>query len=955
MKDGSARPAAPTPWPAWHIIGPWALAVAQPVFEVLRDNGDFFVAHRASPTDLGLFTASVTLFIPAVLVAAVALLGRVLPRAGRAAHLGVLALIAAALASQLLVRMGSSPIWIHLALVLSVGGLFSLLYERLAGLRWCCGVLVLAAPAFALLFLLHPSMEPFVRPNDPTAAVHARVPDNAPPIVVVVFDQLPLSSLLGRDGTVDGARYPGFAELAAGSTWYRNATSNAELTGWALPAILSGRLPRPKRLPIAQYHPHNLFTLLGDGYHLEITEPITRLCPARLCPQDQEPLASRVASMLLDAGIVYAHIVSPDQVRQRLPALTADWRDFVKAEHWQGRWVRARDRDRTEPVARFLHSIDDEDPKPTLYFLHVLLPHEPYQYMRTGQRFTDETDITGLQRGERWTDDEWVVTLAYQRHLAQVEYVDNVVTRLLAQLRSERLYDDAVVVVTADHGVSFRPGRPWKALTPDTQADVIGVPLFVKAPRQREGRVDARNMQAIDILPTIAALVGIEVPSEVEGRPASVPESYSVKTIMYSGANRELTVDTAEHARHMLTAVARRWTLFGEDGRPVPAGAPRALLDDRVPTTAATVPSSTHVLLEEPQRFLDVDLGAPLLPLDVSGRVQDTRGRALDATLAVSVNGTIEALTRTGRNGDWSALLRRSALRAGRNIVQVFVVDDEGRDLQLAYTSGTRPETVNLASNAADDFWGVELSGFHPGDRGRSTGRWTNGDGTVVVPLGEGAHPRSLRVALAGPPEAGGPVRITVNDCVLHDASIDARPWSRTFSLDACAPMRSAREATIRIHSAVTAAQDGRPRGVSVESVHLFSLPWPPPPAGEDALTATVDIAGPAHPVAHREPLRVTLRNSGGAVWGRVLGNAQVPTVALELRWRSAAGVLDRSQRLSLPGVAFPGDRVDFDVPLVPPSSVDGTGPWELSLVPVTIDEGRDVAVEKRATITVAP
>ena len=69
--------------------------------------------------------------------------------------------------------------------------------------------------------------------------------------------------------------------------------------------------------------------------------------------------------MLLDAGIVYAHIVSPDQVRQRLPALTADWRDFVKAEHWQGRWVRARDRDRTEPVARFLHSIDDEDPKPT--------------------------------------------------------------------------------------------------------------------------------------------------------------------------------------------------------------------------------------------------------------------------------------------------------------------------------------------------------------------------------------------------------------------------------------------------------------------------------------------------------------------------------------------------------------------------------------------------------------
>ena len=89
-------------------------------------------------------------------------------------------------------------------------------------------------------------------------------------------------------------------------------------------------------------------------------------------------------------------------------------------------------------------------------------------------------------------------------------------------------------------------------------------------------------------------------------------------------------------------------------------------------------------------------------------------------------------------------------------------------------------------------------------------------------------------------------------------------------------------------------------------------------------------------------------------MWGRVLGGAQVPTVALELRWRSAAGVLDRSQRLSLP-VAFPGERVDVDVPLVPPSSVDGRGPWELSLVPVTVDQGHEIAVDKRATITVAP
>ena len=71
--------------------------------------------------------------------------------------------------------------------------------------------------------------------------------------------------------------------------------------------------------------------------------------------------------------------------------------------------------------------------------------------------------------------------------------------------------------------------------------------------------------------------------------------------------------------------------------------------------------------------------------------------------------------------------------------------------------------------------------------------------------------------------------------------------------------------------------------------------------------------------------------------------------------WRSASGVLDRSQRLSLPGVAFPGDRVDFDVPLVPPPLVDGAGPWQLSLVPIAVDSAREVTVERPVTLTVAP
>ena len=47
-----------TVWPWWHLIGLWSLVVAQPVYDVLRQNGDFFVAHRTSPTNLGLLLLS---------------------------------------------------------------------------------------------------------------------------------------------------------------------------------------------------------------------------------------------------------------------------------------------------------------------------------------------------------------------------------------------------------------------------------------------------------------------------------------------------------------------------------------------------------------------------------------------------------------------------------------------------------------------------------------------------------------------------------------------------------------------------------------------------------------------------------------------------------------------------------------------------------------------------------
>ena len=134
-------------------------------------------------------------------------------------------------------------------------------------------------------------------------------------------------------------RTPHSARWRAMPRWYRGATTVGELTGWAVPAILTGLPPLPTRLPTAQHHPNNLFTYLGSAYHYEVVEPITHLCPDRLCPPRATSLAAQVSGMVADSSIIYLHAELPAGLRTRLPALTDNWKGFIAATHWQRRWI----------------------------------------------------------------------------------------------------------------------------------------------------------------------------------------------------------------------------------------------------------------------------------------------------------------------------------------------------------------------------------------------------------------------------------------------------------------------------------------------------------------------------------------------------------------------------------------------------------------------------------------
>jgi hypothetical protein len=687
----------------FSLIALFGFAVAQPLLDVLGRAPNFFAAHDLSRFEIALLAITLTILAPAAGAAVIAMAWRANRKAGTALH----AVAVAALAAVLILQTAKQIAPLSAPLLLVAGALLggvaaSFAYFRLRPLRdfvrWCAaGPLV-----FLAAFLFLSSTTEVLFPQVTTAAAESRPVNVSRPatVVLIVFDELPVTSLMRADYTIDAAAFPNFAALAVDGTWFRNATAVHDFTNQAIPAILSGRIPKREIVfPSSANHPDNLFSLLAEHYTINAFETATLLCPNELCGEtsDPVPITVRWEGFLRDMGLVSQHVFLPARLTESLPPVDETLGNFgdsdeddqaddaLDADRRDLRRQRARNRN---PVLRwqaFTASIK-RSPRPALYFLHTMLTHRPWLYLPSGQRYRLPGNTPG-KVGDFWNDDEWLLTQAQQRHLLQVAYADSLLGEAIRRLKSERLYDDALIVVTADHGMSFSTGESLRRVHPQTVDEIAPVPLIVKRPGQNGGTVDDRLVSSIDILPSIADVLGVDLPFAVDGQSffdqSGTPRKSSDIVGLDAGT---IAISTDERTR--LASLERKFHRFvpGLDGlyRVAPDG-----LHDLLGTPAAGEQArGAFALINQLAGFDDVRLEAAEIPAVASG-VVDGLGPG-PHVLAVALNGRVVAITRTFTRADkpfFTAVLPPHSFRAGRNDLAVFVATGEGPTRKLARLS----------------------------------------------------------------------------------------------------------------------------------------------------------------------------------------------------------------------------------------------------------------------------
>ncbi len=203
--------------------------------------------------------------------------------------------------------------------------------------------------------------------------------------------------------------------------------------------------------------------------------------------------------------------------------------------------------------------------QPFFLFLHTYDVHAPYEQPEAERFFSAGDSESGSK--EDWAR---IRTMRYHRHhqLERFEGIEDVIAAydsgirfadsqlgvLFDYLKEIGSYDDALIIVTSDHGETlFERGR-YFGHSHTLHDQEIRIPLIVRLPRAQITGRRLELVQVLDIAPMVLAQAGIEPPATLSGRsPFDFAEARSESRKIVRG---EATTTGARYVR------SREWKII---------------------------------------------------------------------------------------------------------------------------------------------------------------------------------------------------------------------------------------------------------------------------------------------------------------------------------------------------------------------------------------------------------
>jgi len=320
-----------------------------------------------------------------------------------------------------------------------------------------------------------------------------RAPERRASVFVLLLDTV-RADALGCYGNLDGTT-PHLDQIAAEGTLFTQAISTS---GWTLPSVAS------------------LLTGTWPVIHGGIGKGV-ELRPIR----DEVPTAAEVlgAAGFRTAAFANAAFFSPMLHLDR----GFDLFDHRYTYNWN---VRRAD----ETVAAALAWVRANRDRQSFVIVHLFDPHLDYDPPPGyAERFTNRrrapapplnlNACLAFERPGRVppTGED----IAYLRGVyhGEIAFLDEQIGRFVAGLKAIGVYDDAAVVVVADHGEEFWDHGGFEH-GHSLYDELVRVPLILKLPawcRAVQPAVD-RQVRIIDVMPTIFELLGVGLPDTFVGR-----------------------------------------------------------------------------------------------------------------------------------------------------------------------------------------------------------------------------------------------------------------------------------------------------------------------------------------------------------------------------------------------------------------------------------------------------